>query len=75
MHIAQGASGAVWSVTVTDANHYQLTTLVSGTAFTVAPGATTLIDLQTQQCCFNPATVTAYLEKCYLCLLYTSRCV
>jgi hypothetical protein len=55
VHIAQGASGAVWSVTVTDANHYQLTTLVSGTAYTVAPGATTLIDLQTAQCCFNSA--------------------
>jgi hypothetical protein len=66
VHIAQGSNGAVWSVTVTDVNHYQLTTLVSGTAFTVAAGATTLIDLQTQQCCFNPATVTAYLEKCYL---------
>jgi hypothetical protein len=66
VNIAQGSNGAVWSVTVTDANHYQLTTLVSGTAFTVAPGATTLIDLQTQQCCFNPATVTAYLTNCYL---------
>jgi hypothetical protein len=66
VHIAQGSNGAVWSVTVTDANHYQLTTLVSGTAYTVAPGATTLIDLQTAQCCFNSATVTAYLEKCYL---------
>ena len=66
VHIAQGSNGAVWSVTVTDANHYQLTTLVSGTAYTVAPGATTLIDLQTEQCCFNPATITAYLENCYL---------
>ena len=66
VHVAQGSDGAVWSVTVTDADHYQLTTLVSGTAFTVAPGATTLIDLQTAQCCFNPATVTAYLQNCYL---------
>jgi hypothetical protein len=66
VHIAQGSTGAVWSVTVTDANHYQLTALVSGTAFVVAAGATTLIDLQTTQCNFNPATVTAYLTKCYL---------
>ena len=66
VHIAQGSNGAIWSVTVTDANHYQLTALVSGTAFTVAPGATALIDLQTAQCCFNPATVTTYLQNCYL---------
>ena len=65
VHVAQGSNGAVWSVTVTDANHYQLTTLVSGTAFTVAAGATTLIDLQTTQCNFNPAMVTAYLTNCY----------
>ena len=26
----------------------------------------TLIELQTAQCCFNPATVTAYMQKCYL---------
>jgi hypothetical protein len=66
VHVAQGASGAVWAVTVTDANHYQLTTLVSGTSFTVAAGATTLIDLQTSQCTFNPGTVTAYLALCYV---------
>jgi hypothetical protein len=66
VHVAQGSSGAVWAVTVTDADHYQLTRLVSGTSFTVAAGATTLIDLQTTQCNFNPATVTAYLENCYL---------
>lgn len=66
VHVAQGSSGAVWAVTVTDADHYQPTTLVSGTAFTIAPGATTLIDLQTSQCTFNPATVTAYLAKCYV---------
>jgi hypothetical protein len=66
VHVAQGSNGAVWAVTVTDANHYQLSTLVSGTAFTVAAGATVLIDLQTSQCCFNPGTVTAYLKACYL---------
>jgi hypothetical protein len=66
VHVAQGSSGAVWAVTVTDADHYQLTSLVSGTAFSVAVGATTLADLQTTQCNFNPATVTAYLKACYL---------
>lgn len=72
VHVAQGANGAVYTITVTDANYYQLTTLVSGAAFTVlAPSATqaaatTYIELQTTQCNFNPATVTAYLEKCYL---------
>jgi hypothetical protein len=70
VHIAQGpplpTAGAVWAVTMTDANHYQLTTLKSGTSFTVAAGATTLIDLQTSQCNFNPATATAYLTKCYI---------
>ena len=65
VHVAQGANGAVWAVTVPDADHYQLSTLVSGVAFTVAPGATTLIDLQTSQCNFNPVTVTPYLAKCY----------
>jgi len=65
-HIANGVDGAVWAITVTDANHYQLTTLVSGDAFNVPVGAATLIELQTTQCCFNPATVTAYLTLCYL---------
>jgi hypothetical protein len=66
VHVAQGANGAVWAITVSDANHYQLTALVSGSAFTVVAGATTLIDLQTTQCNFNPATVTAYLTSCYV---------
>jgi hypothetical protein len=66
VHIAQGASGAVWAVTVTDADHYQLTTLFSGVTFTVAAGAITLIDLQTTQCTFNPLTMTAYMSKCYV---------
>ena len=66
VHVAQGASGAVWAATVTDSNHYRLTTLVSGTSFTAAAGATTLIDLQTSQCTFNAATVTAYLALCYV---------
>jgi hypothetical protein len=65
VHVAQGASGAVWTVAVVDADHYQLAALFSGTAFTVASGATTFIDLQTTQCNFNPATVTAYLMACY----------
>lgn len=65
VHVAQGSNGAVWAVTVADANHYQLATLVSGTSFTVAAGATTLIDVQTTQCNFSPATVTPYLTNCY----------
>ena len=32
VHIASATQSAVWSFTVTDANHYQLTTLVSGAA-------------------------------------------
>ena len=65
VHVAQGASGAVWAVTVVDDDHYQLTKLTSGVSFTVAAGATTLADLQTTQCNFNPLTVTAYLVNCY----------
>jgi hypothetical protein len=65
VHVAQGTRGAVWVVAVVDADHYQLASLFSGAAFTVASGATTFIDLQTTQCNFNPATVTAYLTACY----------
>ena len=72
VHVAQGSNGAVWTISVTDADHYQLIALMSGTAFTVLvpsatqAAATTYIDLQTTQCNFNPSTVTAYMEKCYL---------
>jgi hypothetical protein len=54
----------VWGLAVTDANHYQLTTLISG-GYTPTPGDATFIDLQTTQCTFNPATVTPYLAACY----------
>ena len=63
VHIA-GAGSGVWSITVTDANHYQLTTLISG-GYTPAAGDAVLIDLQTTQCAFNPSTVTPYLSNVY----------
>jgi hypothetical protein len=66
VHVAQGANGAVWAAVVVDADHWRPGALISGAAFTIAAGATTLTDLQTSQCTFNPATVTAYLAKCYV---------
>jgi hypothetical protein len=65
VHVAQGANGAVWSAIVVDMDHWQPGALISGTAFTIVANATTLIDLQTSQCTFNPATVTPYMTACY----------
>jgi hypothetical protein len=64
VHIASASSSGVWRITVTDADHYQLTTLISG-GYAPAAGDAVLIELQTSQCTFNPATVTAYMAACY----------
>ena len=60
VHIASGSSTGVWQITVTDADHYQLTTLRSG-GYTPGVGDNTFIELQTTQCAFNPSTVTPYM--------------
>jgi hypothetical protein len=53
-------------ITVFDADHFSLTTEVSNSGgYTPAVGDATYIELQTSQCCFNPATVTAFLAACY----------
>jgi hypothetical protein len=65
VHIAGGSGGGVWSIAVLDADHYQLTTQISTGSYTPGVGDATLIDLQTTQCNFNPATVTPYLTACY----------
>jgi hypothetical protein len=64
VHVAGSTQSGVWAITITDANHYQLTTLVSG-GYTPSVGDATFIDLQTTQCTFNPSTVTPYLAACY----------
>ena len=64
VHISSSTQSGVWAITVTDANHYQLTTLISG-GYTPSVGDATFIDLQTTQCTFNPSTVTPYLAACY----------
>ncbi len=64
VHIAGSGSG-IWAITVTDADHYQLTTLISG-GYTPSIGDATLIDLQTTQCAFNGSTLTPYLSNAYL---------
>jgi hypothetical protein len=64
VHIAGAVSSGVWIITVTDANNYQLTTLVSG-GYTPSVGDSLFIDLQTSQCAFNGSTVTTYLGNCY----------
>jgi hypothetical protein len=64
VHISSSTQSGVWAITVTDANHYELTTLISG-GYTPSPGDATFIDLRTTQCTFNPSTVTPYLAACY----------
>ena len=64
VHISSSTQSGVWAITVTDANHYQLTTLISG-GYTPSVGDATFIDLQTTQCTFNPSTVTPYLAACF----------
>ena len=65
VHISRSTQSGVWTITVTDADHFQLTTLVSG-GYTPSVGDATLIDLQTTQCTFNPSTVTPYMASYYV---------
>jgi hypothetical protein len=65
---AAGASGSgAWLITVLDADHFSLTIELSNSGG-YTPGVTdaAYIELQTSQCCFNPATVTAFLAACYV---------
>jgi hypothetical protein len=62
VHISSSTQSGVWAITVTDADHYQLTTLISG-GYTPGVGDATLIDVQTTQCTFNPSTVTPYMAR------------
>ena len=65
-HLVGSGGGGVWRITVVDADHFDLTTQVSNTgAYAPVIGDTGFFELQTSQCCFNPATVTAYLIACY----------
>lgn len=64
-HVASSTQSGVWQIVVVDADHYDLTVLISG-GYTVGAGDSTYVELQTTQCNFNPSTVTAYLENCYL---------
>jgi hypothetical protein len=66
-HFASGTGFGEWALVVTDANHYTLGAQVTNSgSYTPAAGDSVYIDLQTSQCTFNPATVTAYIEKCYV---------
>ena len=66
-HIASGSGSGIWTITVTDANHYQLTTQISNSgSYTPGVGDAVFIDLQTSQCAFNPSTVTPYLSAVYV---------
>jgi hypothetical protein len=64
VHISSSTQSGVWAITVTNGNHYQFTTLISG-GYTPSVGDATFVDLQTTQCTFNPSTVTPYLAACY----------
>ncbi len=63
VHVA-GAGSGVWIVTVVDADHYELTRLVSG-GYTPVAGDAVLAELQTSHCAFS-AAVAAYLSACYV---------
>jgi hypothetical protein len=66
-HFASATAIGEWVLVVTDANHYTLGSEIANSGgYTPAAGDGVLIDLQTSQCTFNPATVTAYLAKCYV---------
>ncbi|MGH7239690.1 MAG: hypothetical protein ACREHG_06445, partial [Candidatus Saccharimonadales bacterium] len=54
-----------WSITVVDADNYELTTLLTSGDETVSVGDTAYADLQTSQCAFNPDTVTVYMKAVY----------
>lgn len=65
-HLASGTGYGAWRITVTDADHFQLTASISNSgSYTPAATDTCYAELQTAQCTFNPATVTAYLTACY----------
>lgn len=65
-HVASGLGSGVWIITVTDADHYQLTTqLFNSGSYVPAATDSVFIELQTTQCAFNPSTVTPYLAACY----------
>jgi hypothetical protein len=64
VHIASATQSDVWEVTVGDADHYDLTTLIPG-GYTPSAGDSVSADLQTAQCCFNPATFGGYLINCF----------
>ena len=65
-HMANNVTGAVYQITVTDANHWQGAKFISGDPlYAPAIGDTVLVELQTSQCCFNPATMTAYMTAVY----------
>ncbi len=65
-HLAGTSGSAVYIVTFVDADHYELTTQVSNSGgYVPAIGDSAFIELQTSQCCFNAATVTAYFINCY----------
>lgn len=66
-HFASGIGSGEWALVVTDANHYTLGTQIANSGgYTPAATDSVFIDLQTSQCTFNPATVTAYLALCYV---------
>lgn len=64
---ASATQSGIWTLVVVDADHYTLGTEIANSGgYTPAVGDSVLIGLQTSQCTFNPATVTAYLSKCYV---------
>lgn len=66
-HFANSTQSGEWALVVSDANHYTLGAQIANSGgYTPAAGDSVLIDLQTSQCTFNPATATAYLAKCYV---------
>lgn len=64
---ASSTASGIWLVVVVDANHYTLGTEIANSGgYTPGVGDSVLIGLQTSQCTFNAATVTAYLAYCYV---------
>jgi hypothetical protein len=66
VHLANSTLTATYKITLVDADHYELTTLVGGSgAYVPAAGDNAFIELQTSHCCFSPITITPYFSNFY----------
>lgn len=66
VQIVGGSGSGEWRITVTDADHYDLTTRLDAGSYSPGVGDSAAVLVRAMQGAFNSSTVTAYLERCYL---------